>query len=302
MTDAIAEPTWLGTSDKYARLRKIETLSLETDYREITGLFYSDFRSVMAGQSLRGFMLTFAAPRMSRILAATGEIEHRMGKRFIDTVLLAQAVMVHGLGPGPGRDAARRVNAMHKNYDIHEEDFVMVGADEALMSLELAENFGWRPVTDKEREAVRIFYDHQARAYGSRRSLPPTVAETRAFWEDYMDRELAFEPQNKVLAESLLAFFESRAPQMLRPLVRKLLLGSLDPRLIRACGLPVPGRLWKTLSYAYLRRQGKRDPIGDVAPDTLGPMVAAIYPDGWTIDTVGTHLKVKAVEPGAVAA
>lgn len=297
MTDAIAEPTWLGTSDKYARLRKIETLSLETDYREITGLFYSDFRSVMAGQSLRGFMLTFAAPRMSRILAATGEIEHRMGKRFIDTVLLAQAVMVHGLGPGPGRDAARRVNAMHKNYDIHEEDFVMVGADEALMSLELAENFGWRPVTDKEREAVRIFYDHQARAYGSRRSLPPTVAETRAFWEDYMDRELGFEPQNRRLAESLLVFFEERAPRLLRPLVRKLLLGSLDPRLLRACGLPVPGKLWTKLARVYSRRQGRRDPVADNPPDTLGPMIAAVYPDGWTIDTVGTHLKVQAVAP-----
>lgn len=291
-----AETRWLGTTDRYARLRRIESLSLETDYREITGLFYSDFRSVMAGQSLRGFMLTFAAPRMSRILAATGEIEHRMGKRFVDTVLLAQAVMVHGLGPGPGRDAARRVNAMHKQYDIHAEDFVMVGADEALMSLELAEQFGWRPVTDKEREAVRIYYDHQARAYGSRRSLPPSVPEMRQFWEEYLDRELRFEPQNRLLAESLLAFFESRAPGPMRPILRKLLLGSIDPRLTRACGLPVPGRAWTWLAHAHMRRQGRRDPVGDVARDTLGPMVAAIYPDGWTIDTVGTHLKVIPVE------
>jgi hypothetical protein len=129
----------------------------------------------MLTKSFSGFMFTFAAPRISRVLSATGELEHRIAKRVVDTTLLATAVLQHGF-KGTGRDAARRINSMHSRYDIHPDDFVAVGSEEVLGSLELAERYGWREVTDKEREAVRIFYSHQARAFGSPKLLPASVS------------------------------------------------------------------------------------------------------------------------------
>lgn len=101
----------------------------------------------MLPQSFNGFLMTFAAPRISRILINTGEIEHRIAKRVIDTMLLYRAVMEHGLDAESGRGAARRVNAMHQNYDIHEDDFVAVSCDEIVNSLDLAERYGWRAGT-----------------------------------------------------------------------------------------------------------------------------------------------------------
>ncbi len=286
----MAEKLWLGTPDKYARLRPIETLDPATDHREIISLFYDDFRSVMLPQAFYGFMMTFASPRISAVLAQTGELEKRVAKRVIDTILLSRTVMEQGLKSDQGREAARRVNAMHRRYDIHEDDFVAVGCDEALCGLESAEHYGWRPVSDKEREALRIFYDLQSRAYGSRRPLPPTIAEMRAFWSDYLDSHARYEPQNERLARATIGYFIRLFPGWMKPIAVPLLVGGLDPRITRACGLGTPSRGARWLSHSFLKLAGRMDPLPDGAPDGLEPMVREVYPEGWEIARLGTHL------------
>lgn len=283
-------PRWLGSEDRYARLRKIERLDVEKDYREIAVLFYDDFNSIMLLQAVTGFMLTYAAPRMSRILSSTGESEHRVAKRFVDTALLARSVLKHGLGPGTGRDAARRVNAMHSQYAIHPEDFVVVGCDEAVMSLEIADKFGWRSVSEVEREALRIYYTHQARAFGSRLALPSTLGGMRELWHRYMDEHLAFEPQNLRLANVLLNYLAKLMPAPLRPVVKSLLLAQVDPRVVRACGLDVPSATRKRVSSAAFRLLGKQDPAPDGRADGLLHLAKTVYPAGWQVDTLGTHV------------
>lgn len=288
---ARCERLWLGAPDKFARLHRIQSLDPESDYREIVGLFYADFRSVMLPQGFNGFMMTYASPRISRVLAQTGELEKRVAKRVIDTILLSRTVMENGFAPGPGRDAARRVNAMHRHYDIHEDDFVAVGCDEALCGLELAEEFGWRPVSENEREALRIYYDHQSRAYGSRRYLPPSIPEMRAYWSDYLDAQAQFEPQNLRLAQATLGFFVQLFPKWMGPFARILLLANLDPRITRACGLDVPSRPAQWAARAFMAQMGRRDPVPDNEPDGLEALVAQIYPDGWQVHELGTHLQ-----------
>lgn len=289
-----SERRWLGTSDPYARLRKIETLDPETDHREITELFYFDFQSVMLVQGVSGFLFTFAAPRMSRILAASGQVEQHTAKRYVDTALLTGSVMQHGLEPGEGREAARRVNAMHRQYDIHADDFIAVGCEVPITSLDLADRFGWRPVSEVEREAVRIHYSKEARAFGSHKPLPDTLDGMKAFWQNYLDTELAFELQNKTLSDSLLRFTPTLAPRIIRPLMNPLMTAQVDPRILKACGLSTPSRLRKRLSSAAMRAIGKSDP----KPDTSGPiknpveaLAAKVYPHGWSIQTLGTHLR-----------
>ncbi|WP_297492572.1 oxygenase MpaB family protein [Acidocella sp.] len=284
---------WLGTTDRYARLRQIENLDLETQFREITGLFYADFQSVMMPQSFNGFLMTFASPRISRILINTGEIEHRVAKRVVDTMLLSSAVMAHGLNAEPGRGAARRVNAMHKNYDIHEDDFVAVGCDEIVNSLDLAGRYGWRPVTEKEREAVRLYYTQQSRAFGSRKPLPDTVAGVQKFWSDYLDKEAAFEPQNRRLTDAVIKWYEGLVPKPLRRLFITILLADADPRVIRACGLRVPPRIFKSLAGMLMRRMGQKDPIPDNAPNRMQALVASVYPNGWEVNELGSHIQAK---------
>lgn len=280
---------WLGTSDPHVRLRRIERLDVATDYREITQLFYGDFQSAMFMKGVHGFMFTFAAPRISKVLGQTGEIEKRIAKRVVDTSLLASAVMQHGFRQPEGRDAARRVNAMHSRYAIDPADFVAVGSEEALGSLDLAIRFGWRTVTDKEQEAVRTYYDHQARAFGSTRPLPGSVAEMRAGFDHYLDTELAYEPQNERLARALLDWYGTLVPAPFAPLFRMLLVADLDPRVARACGLRQPPAPARHVMNALLRRMARKDPVPDGVPSKLQKMARDVYPDGWTYADLGTH-------------
>jgi len=282
-----SKPLWLGTEDPQARLRKIETMDLETQYREITQLFYADFQSVMLTKGFNGFMFNNAATRISRVLGSTGELEHRIAKRVVDTTLLATAVMLHGFKADQGREAARRVNAMHSRYDIHPDDFLAVAAEETLGSLELAERYGWRHVTEKEQEALRLYYNHQARAFGSPKELPPSIAEVKLFFSHYLDTALSYEPQNKKLAQSLIKWYGERVPGPFRGVFRTLLLADLDPRIIRACGLRQPLKIMTQLARLLLRRTGRKDPVPDGVPSGLEDLVHSVYPNGWTFDDLG---------------
>ena len=282
--------TWLGTDDPHARLRRIETLDPQRDYHAITRLFFEDFANIMLLPGFTGFMMNFAAPRVSRILAATGEIEHRVAKRFLDTALLARTVSDHGLGaPGPGRDAARRVNAMHRRYDIHEDDFVIVACDQLVMNLKIVDEFGWRPVTAAERASLLLHYAHETRYFGGRKPIPSTLDEAFAFWDHYLNTQLAYEPQNERMADTMLRFIKTLFPSPLRPLVAPMLLAQVDPRILRATGKKMPGAPGRKLSAWSIRLLSKQDPMPDNAPDGLRKLIDKIYPDGYTIDTLGTH-------------
>ncbi|MET3423808.1 hypothetical protein BJ973_003020 [Actinoplanes tereljensis] len=272
------------------RLRRIEGLDPEADHREISSLFYLDFGTIMILQAITGNLMTFAVPRMSRILSATGQFERHTAKRFVDTALLTGAVLEHGLQPGPGRDAARAVNAMHRHYDIHPDDFTAVACDAPVMSIDIADRFGWRPVTDAEREALRIHYTAEARAFGAHRPVPATVGEMVAFRDRYLDAQAAFEPQNKRLAEAFLGYVAGLFPRPARPAVTALLVAQVDPRVLRACGLPVPSRVRKRVSDAVLRAVGLAGPTADPVPGKpsgMDRLASPVYPHGWTIGDLG---------------
>ena len=282
--------TWLGEADRYARRRKIESLDFETDWLQIAGLSSADFRSIVFPVPFAGFMTTFAAPRMSRILYGTGEITDRFAKRAVDTILFAKALHEHGFGTPEGRKAAQRVNQLHSQYDIHQDDFIAVGCDPYIFTMDLFDAYGWRPLLPVEREAHRRYYDRQARAFGSRKALPASEAEMRAFVDHYFDTQLRFEPQNRVMAETALDWFVGLAPPAARGLMRRMLLSTLDPRVVAACGLRPVSRIDRTMGHLGLKLLSRRDPAADDAPDMLGALVAQVYPDGYRIETLGPSL------------
>lgn len=285
-----SELKWMGSRDRFARLRRIERLTLRDDYREIVQLFYADFQSVMLSKSFNGLMFTYAAPHISRTLSATGELERRIAKRIVDTTLLASAVMEHGFDEGKGLAAAHRVRTMHSRYAIRKQDFIATGCEEVLGSLEIAERYGWRPVTTKEAEALRLFYSEQARAFGSPEPLPGSIAEVKVYFSHYLDTQLRFEPQNERLAKVLIDWIGGLAPPALAPLFRAMFVADLDPRIARACGLKVASAPTRWAAQAALRHMGRKDPVPDGLPNGFEDLVSSVYPNGWEIERLGTHV------------
>ena len=278
---------WLGEPDKWARKRRIEALDLERDWLEIGGLTSRDFLSIVFPVPFAGFMTTFAAPRMSRILYQTGELTDRLAKRAVDTILFSSHLHKHGFGTAEGRAVAQKVNAMHARYDIHPDDFIAVGCDPLIFTLDLFDKYGWREMLPKEREAQRLYFDRQARAFGSRKALPKTEGEMRDFVDNYFETQLWFEPQNQKMAEKTLDWYCALAPSHLRGLFRRMLLSTLDPRVVRACGIKVPNAFDRSIAHLAMKRLAARDPLPDGQPDMLQDLVKTVYPDGYELDDLG---------------
>lgn len=278
---------WLGEPDRYARLRRIEQLDPQKDWLEISGLTSADFRSILFTSPFAGFLMTFAAPRMSRILYSTGEISERFAKRAVDTILFTATIHQSGFGSPRGREAARRVNRLHGQYDIDQEDFIAVGCDPCLFMLDLYDRYGWRKLLPKEREAQRLYQDRQARAFGLKRPLPASEPEMRAFVDHYFDTHMYYEPQNREMAEKALAWFVALAPRRAQPLMRRMLLSVVDDRVLRACGMEPLSRIDKTIGHLGLKFMARQDPIPDNAPDQFEALIRTVYPDGYQLDDLG---------------
>lgn len=278
---------WMGKPDPYARLREIERLDLDEDYVEIAHLFFADFSSAMFSTGAAEFMFTFAAPKISRVLYASGEIEKRLDKRIVDTGLFTAINFMHGF-EGKGKEAADRVREMHSRYRIAGDEFVATACDEIVVALRSAELFGWRPVTDKEREAVRLFFSARALAYGSPTKLPDSLAGVYEFMETYIANECRYEKRNHILTAKLLDWYGTKVARPLRPILRAMLLAPQDPRILSACGVKRPSALMRKIGMALLKRRAGKGPVPDSDSDALAEFARTVYPDGYTIEDLGT--------------
>ena len=280
--------------DKWARLREIESLDPVEDCVRIYWLFMEDFQAATRFRMVAGLLVTSAPPRMSRILDQSGELHKNVLKRITDTYLLDSAYHEHGFGPGPGREAARRMNEMHRKYDIHSDDFVYIGCHEAVAAVWYAETYGWRPVTGKEKVAAAEFAKLRGRHMwqNGNTPYPETFEEMEKYCAWWEEEQFRYEPQNRKLADALVDYALNGVPGFLRPAMRAFFFSvGPDPRVVTSCGYEMPSRFAQKLSRAVMRFYGRLDPLVTGPSPMARSLVNAVYPNGFEIKDLGTHLK-----------
>ncbi len=101
-----------------------ESLDPETDYVEIyQNLALYEFTWDLTQALSFALFRTYAVPSIGRLLDQTGAFTGAVQKRYDDTALLLEAPFVHGFDSEAGRTAMRRINQMHRMYDISNDDF-----------------------------------------------------------------------------------------------------------------------------------------------------------------------------------
>src|SRR3954452_14995009 len=132
--------------------RRILELDPTRDFREIYRLT-STFEFPWDMNQALSFALfrTYAVPSIGALLARTGELVDRVQKRYDDTVLVLEAMLLHGLTGGDGRTALRRMHRMHGSYDIGNEDLRYVRSTFVVMPIRWLDDYGWRRMTEIER-------------------------------------------------------------------------------------------------------------------------------------------------------
>lgn len=266
-------------------------LDAETDYVEIyQNLALYEFSWDITQALSFALFRTYAVPSVGRLLDRTGAFTRTVQQRYDDTALLLEAPFVHGFDSEAGKTALRRINQMHKAYDISNDDFRYVLSTFVVVPKRWLDAYGWRPLTDHELRASVNYY----RALGRHmaiKDVPETYDEFMHLMDDYERAHFDFDAGGRRVADATLALLTTFYPRPLRKPVEVFSRALMDDPLLDAFAYPAPSPLARRLSLAAMRARAR---VLRHTPSNRRPTFTAdlprikSYPDGYRLADLGT--------------
>lgn len=258
-------------------MRDVGTLEFPWDF--IQSLSFALFR-------------TYAVPSIGRLLYETGEFTERTQKRHDDTVLVLDEMLEDGLDGERGRQALRRMNQMHRHYDISNDDMRYVLSTFVVSPIRWIDEFGWRCTTPTERDASVAYYREVGR-HMNIHDLPATYDEFAELLDSYEAEHFAFDEGGRAVADATMRLFATFPPNNLLPwpVVRTLVLSLMGPQLCSAFGYRPPPALVQRLCRSLVRLRGR---VVRLLPPRRRPKrgrdlsYLRTYPGGYDVTRLGT--------------
>lgn len=237
--------------------REIEKLDAEKDHVRIYHLLVGwEFPWDVVRALEMALYRTFCVPSISRLLDRTGEFARRPQQRYDDTSLLMTEIIEHGYDSERGREALRRINRVHGQFEISNDDFLYVLSTFLFEPVKWIDRYGWRQTTAKERQASYFFWGEVGRRMNIK-AIPASYAEFETWALAYEKATFKYSETNARVGASTRDLFLSWFPALVRPLVEKLIYALLDDDLLDAFGFPKPTRGMRTLASGLLEARGR---------------------------------------------
>ena len=268
-----------------------EALDPERDFVEIYAKVVGHEFPWDMNQAL-GFALfrTYAVPGIGRLLDRTGEFQRRTQKRYDDTALLLEPPTRLGFEHPEAKAAIRRINAMHRAYDIPNEELLYVLSTFVVVPKRWLDDYGKRPLTATEVEASVHYYRTLGR-HMAIRGIPDTYAGFEQLMDAYEAEHFAFDEGGRRVADATLALMVGFQPRVVRPVMGLFSRALMDPPLRAAFRYADPPAPVVAVSRGLLRARGlllrafpaRREPV---RIEDL-PQIRS-YPDGYRVEELGT--------------
>ncbi|MEU6511859.1 oxygenase MpaB family protein [Streptomyces sp. NPDC046942] len=234
---------------------------------------------------------TYAVPSIGRLLAETAELTERTQKRYDDTVLLLDTIVEHGFAAEEGRTAIRRINQMHRSYDISDDDMRYVLSTFVVVPRRWIDAYGWRRLSRHEIVAATEYYRTLGRHMGIP-GIPGTYEEFEALLDAYERDHFGWDEQSRQVSDATLDLMASWYPRPLAPVLRTATLALLDEPLLHAFRYTPPGAATTALVRRAVRTRGR---LVRLLPPRRAPHFARQnreikgYPNGYRVDGLGTR-------------
>jgi hypothetical protein len=268
-----------------------QRLDPESDYVEIyRNLTFYEFPWDLNQALSFALFRTYAVPTIGRLLDRTGEFTGSCQKRYDDTALLLEAPLEHGFTATEGRAGVRRINQMHRMYDISDEDLRYVLATFVVVPVRWINDYGWRSLTPGELRASVNYYRELGRLMAIP-EIPETYDEFALLMDAYEAEHFAFDAGARRVADSTMKLMASFYP---RPAARPVDVFSralMDPALLAAFRYAEPGALVRRLSRGALRLRARllaHTPSRRRPKRTRDLGRIRSYPAGYDLDDLGT--------------
>lgn len=276
---------------RYDRLQHIRRLDPERDFLEIYRLTATfEFPWDYARALELALYRTYAVPSIGRLLSETAELTDRTQKRYDDTALLLDAVVEHGFDHEEGRSAIRRINRMHRSYDISNDDMRYVLCTFVVTPKRWIDTYGWRRLSRHEAEAAAVYYRTLGQHMGIQ-DIPGDYAEFEQCLDAYEDANFAWDAGARDVSDATLDLMASWYPSALAPTVRRATVALLDDSLLRTFRYEPPSAVTRTLVRGAVRLRGRAVRL---MPPRRAPHYARQnweikgYPDGYRVPELGT--------------
>jgi hypothetical protein len=275
---------------KHQHLDEIQSLDPTRDHQRIVHLCASyEFPFDMTRSLEFALFRTFAVPSIAALLDQTGEFPRRAQRRYDDTDLILSQIYEHGYDSERGRLAIKRMNGIHKRFDISNEDFLYVLSAFVYEPVRWIEKFGWRAMVQNERQGLYHFWREVGRRMNIR-DIPGSYEAFEQFNVNYEREQFRFSEAGRRVGEAtrdmLLAWF---LPKPLWPLGQPFVYALMDEPLLSACGFPKPSNAMRSLVEGSLRTRSR---FVRMLPERRQPLLRSemkhrTYPKGYRTEELG---------------
>jgi hypothetical protein len=276
-------------SGRWDIYHKIQTLDPEKDNQEIVYLVGAYEYPWLIRKSLEfALFRTYAVPHTSEILARSGQFAEHGQKRYDDTTLMLAGIAEHGYDSEYGRTAIRRMNQLHRRWNIDNEDFLYVLSTFVFEPTRWHQQYGWRTPSEIEKRANFYFWREVGRRMNIK-SIPDTMEEYEAFNIAHEDKHFRYHPANEAIGQATMKIFLDWYPAPLRPIVREFLYAFMDDRLLQAFGFPKPHAIFRWTAHLGLKTLGRimRYMPPRKKPYSFTNQPNRTYPDGYDVAKLG---------------
>jgi len=194
---------------------------------------------------------TYAVPSVGRLLSESKGFDDTQ-KRYDDTALLLERPLVCGFDSAEGKTAIRRINQMHRAYDITNDDMRYVLSTFVVVPKRWIDDYGWRKLTYDEVTASTNYYRKLGR-HMNIKDMPETYQEFADFLDAYEAEHFAYDEGGRRVADMTLHLLTTFYPRPLRPAVEVFSRALMDRPLLEALRYSEPPAAVRTLSLAAMR-------------------------------------------------
>ncbi|MFF4952306.1 oxygenase MpaB family protein [Streptomyces chattanoogensis] len=275
---------------RYDWLKEIRRLDPERDFLRIYRITATlEFPWDITRALELALYRTYAVPSIGRLLAETAELTDRTQKRYDDTALLLDAVLEHGFDGADGRTAIRRINQMHRSYDISNEDMRYVLCTFVVVPRSWIDRYGWRRLSEHETRAIAAYYRTLGRHMGIT-EIPETFEEFERCLGAYEDAHFGWDEGARRVSDATLDLMAGWYGP-LAPVVRGASMALLDDPLLDAFRYERPGPAVRKAVRGALKLRAKAVRL---LPPRRKPHYARQnpeikgYPNGFRVAGLGT--------------
>ncbi|MBA55519.1 MAG: hypothetical protein CMK89_13785 [Pseudomonadales bacterium] len=270
--------------------KEIERLDPKADCQRIVFLTaYLEFPWDMTRALELALFRTFAVPSIATLLDKTGEFRNATQRRYDDTSIVINEIMINGYDSERGGTFIKRMNRMHGQYEISNDDFLYTLSTFIYEPIRWINKFGWRKLYHNECLALYYFW----REVGERmriKDIPDTYEAFEQWSLDYENKMFANAEATQRVAnctrDLLLSFY---LPKALWKSAEPAVYALMDEPLLKAMNYPIPSDATRHRVEGALRVRAK---FMRLLPKHKNPQMMTFqqyetHPDGYTVEDIG---------------